>query len=135
MSVVGESSSPRTATPKDHVPFSAITDEPPYLAARLRSPLERNWSWTPPLRGSVHIVRDPYHANDRRECFPDRVAHERLVADDAILPQLDEETPRPGPSDVDGLRSPHPITAHNGVELLAQFGYKEAPRGTVIWTS
>lgn len=134
MAAIGELSSKRAASPEEEPHFSAIADDPPYLAARLHSPLQRNWSWTPPLQGAVHIVQDPHHVDEESESIQSGITHERLVADDAILPTLEEETPRPGAPNDEQLPSPHPVTAHNGAELLAQLGYEEAPKGVVIWT-
>lgn len=135
MSAIGELPSKRAASPKEEPFFSSIADDPPYLKARLHSPLQRNWSWTPPLRGAIHIVQDLQHVNGESEqLFQRGITHERPVAADSILPTLEEETPRPGALNYGQLSSPHPVTAYNGAELLAQLGYEEAPKGVIIWT-
>jgi hypothetical protein len=106
--------------------FSAITDNPQYFEARQRSPVDRNWSWSLPLKNALHVVH-----SIRRDTKPHEMhaIHERVVADNAILPRLADETLRENV-----VYSPHPVTAKNGPELLAQLGFSEGTEGEIIWT-
>jgi len=106
--------------------YSAITDDPKYLEARSRSPLQRNWAWMPLLKNAVHVVRDPIN-DDHELCG----IHERVVADDSILPKLDPETLKKQ----ERIATPHPVQATNGPELLKELGFVEVSEGEVIWLS
>lgn len=78
------------------------------------------------MKDAVHVVRDPN--NDKHEL---NSIHERVVADDSILPKLDPETSREHEKTV----IPHTVKAINGPELLKEMGFVEAGRGEVIWLS
>lgn len=109
--------------------YSAITDDPKYFVARFNSPISRNWAWTPPLEGALTVVKD-VDMKDHRDRDISSI-HERLVADDSILPKLQDELDRSWQKKVP---SPHPVIANNGPEMMREFGFEESTQGEVIWT-
>jgi hypothetical protein len=74
-------------------------------------------------------VKEPFHDSHNLKAI-----HERVSADDATLPELPDETPRPTSESIEKVHAPHPVVAHNGAELLKELGYQEQADGTIVWT-
>lgn len=114
-------------------PYSAITDDPRFFEARVHSPQQRNWMWTPPLKKSTLIVRDPQVAAQHRT-LSSGTMFERVVADDSVLHPLEGGETRRDWIERAEMHSPHPIKAANGPELMREFGFTEEHQGTVLWS-
>ena len=115
-------------------PFSALSDDVEYgLEARRHSPINRNWSWSPPVEGHTKIVHQVDFDDPRVTTGESMPIYEKIVADDSILFDDVQETETEGSSVKDEQVPYHPVTAPRGGELMQEMGFQELKEGEVLW--